>query len=280
MKFLEAFGRLFTMRWFTILLAIPPLYAQDALEIVRKSLDRDIANFESQKDYTYKQREEDRELDKDGKLKKTESNTTEVLILGGRPYEKLIEKNGKPLSEKDARKEQESMDKELEKRSHISESEKQKLEKRRLENRKFLNELPQAFTFHLLGTEPVSGKPAWIIDAEPKSGFQPKDTRARILSKMRGRIWVDQGEYQWVRVEAQVLDTISLGLALFRISPGGKVIFEQKRVNDEVWLPAHAIIRADARLGYVRKLHEEVELTFSDYKKFQTDSRIVATDAK
>jgi hypothetical protein len=263
-----------------VFLATAPVWPQDALEIVRKSLDRDISNFEHLKNYTYQQREEDRQYDKDGKLKKTESETTEVLILGGRPYEKPVAKNDKPLSEKDARKEQEAMDKELERRSHLSEAEKQKLEKRRAENRKFLSEIPDAFNFRLAGQEEVSGKPAWVIEAEPKPGFRAKDLRAKILSKVRGKFWVDQGEYQWVKVEAEVLDTISLGLALFRIAPGGSVTFEQTRINDEVWLPAHARIHADARIGYVKKIRTQIDLNYSDYKKFQTDSRIVATEAK
>jgi len=281
MKFAAAMRRLERMARFSIfLLAALPAFPQDALEIVRKSLDRDIANFEHLKNYTYRQREVDRTFSKDGKLNKTESETTEVLILGGRPYEKLIERNDKPLSEKEARKEQEAMDKEVARRSNLSEAEKQKLEKRRLENRKFLSEIPDAFTFHLVGEQTVSGKKAWAIQATPKPGFHPKDIRARILSKMRGTIWVDEGEYQWVKVDAEVLDTISLGLALFRISPGGRIVFEQTRVNDEVWLPAHAQFRIDGRLGYIKSLHSEVELNYSDYRKFQTDSRIIASEPK
>jgi len=263
-----------------VVLTALPVFPQDALEIVHKSLDRDISNFEHLKNYTYQQREEDRQYEKDGKLKKTESETTEVLILAGRPYEKLIAKNDKPLSEKDARKEQAEMDKEIAKRSNLSESEKQKLEKRRAENRKFLREIPDAFTFRLAGEEQVSGKRAWVIVAEPKPNFHAKDLRAKILSKLRGKIWVDQSEYQWVKVEAEVLDTISIGLALFRIAPGGHLTFEQTRVNDEVWLPAHALFHADARIGYIKKMHGEVELNYSDYKKFQSDSRIVSSEVK
>jgi hypothetical protein len=267
------------VRWILIFALALPGWGQ-AMEIIRKSLDRDIANFEHLKNYTYQQREEDRQYGKDGKLKKTESETTEVLILAGRPYEKLIARNDKPLSERDAKKEQESMDKELAKRSQLSESDKQKLEKRRRENRKFLNEIPDAFTFRFAGEEEVSGKPAWVIEAEPRPNYRAKDLRAKILTKLRGKIWVDQAEYQWVKVDADVLDTISLGLALFRIAPGGHLTFEQTRVNDEVWLPAHAKIRADARLAYVRSMHAEIELKYSDYKKFQTDSRIVAAEVK
>ena len=48
------------------------------------------------------------------------------------------------------------------------------------------------------------------------------------------------------------------------------------RVNDEVWLPSRATIRADARVIYLKKLREEMDITYRDYHKFQTDSRMVA----
>jgi len=47
-----------------------------------------------------------------------------------------------------------------------------------------------------------------------------------------------------------------------------------------VWLPAHALFHADARIGYIKKMHGEVELNYSDYKKFQSDSRIVSSEVK
>ena len=257
-----------------------PTTGPDADAIIRKSVARDFFNFDSIKNYTYAEREEDREYDGNGKLKKTESETDEVLILGGRPYEKRVAKNDKPLSEGDARHEQEKMDKELEKREHMSDADRAKVEKEREEERAYLREIPDAFDFRLLGEEEISGKPAWIIQADPKPGYRPKDSKAKLLTKVRGKIWIDQGEYHWVKMEAQVLDPISFGFGLFRVAQGGILHFEQKRVNDEVWLPTHIFIRGDARLGYVKKVHAEIEITYRDYRKFQTDSRIVSVDDK
>jgi hypothetical protein len=256
------------------------VHGQSAVDIIKRSIDRDFDNFEHQKNYTYQEREQDREFDAKGAVTKTETETDEILILGGRPYEKLIAKNDKPLSEKDARKEQEKMDRELTRRRNLTDAEKAKAEKRRAENRKFLRQLPEAFTFRLEGEESISGKPAWVIDAEPKPGFKPASMQAKLLSKVRGKIWVDKGEYQWVKAEGEVLDTISLGLALFRLAPGGKIQFEQTRVNDEVWLPAHILIRADARVAYVKKIRTEIEVNYKDYRKFQSDSKIVSVEEK
>jgi len=267
------------MRILIGILATTCVYAQtpDAREIIRKSVDRDFYDFSKVKDYTYTEYEVDREYDAKGNLKKTETTTDEVLILGGRPYEKLIAKDDKPLDEKKAKKEQEEMDKELVKREHMSDRDKVKLEKERAEERAYLREIPDAFDFKIVGEDTVSGKPTWVIEATPRSAYKVKDSKANLLLKIRGKVWIDQAEYRWVKVEAEALQGLSFGLGLFKIEPGGTFTFEQTRVNDEVWLPTRLFIRGQARLAYVKKLRVEAEITYRDYKKFQTDSRIVPT---
>src|SRR5579864_2880919 len=108
------------MRWLFALLCgtLALAQTQDPREIVRRSVQRDYLNFERLKDYTYTQRNEERTYDKYGHLQKTETETFDILILGGHDYEKLIARNDKPLPEKEARKEQEKMDQEIGRREH------------------------------------------------------------------------------------------------------------------------------------------------------------------
>jgi hypothetical protein len=179
--------------------------------------------------------------------------------------------------EKKAKKEQDEMDKELAKREHMSDHDKAKLEKERAEERAYLREIPDAFDFKIVGEDTVSGKPAWVIEATPIAGYKFKDSKAKILLKIHGKVWIDQSEYRWVKVEAEALDGFSFGLGLLKIEPGGSFTFEQTRVNDEVWLPSRVYFRGEARLAYVKKMRAEVEVTYRDYKKFQTDSRILPT---
>ena len=108
-------------------------------------------NFENRKNYTYQERTEIREYNGSGKLFKTDIVTKEILILEGQPYEKLIARNDKPLSEKDAAKEQKKLDKEVEKRRNQSKSEKARLEKERLEDQKYMREFTEAFDFRAIG---------------------------------------------------------------------------------------------------------------------------------
>jgi hypothetical protein len=250
----------------------------DPLEIVRRSVEQDRLNFRRANDYSYVQHTEQRELDEQGRVRKVESRTFDVIVIDGEPYQKLIARNGKPLGEAEARKEQEKLDRELARRRNEDPARRSRRlseeEKRRMEGREFAREIPEAFRFRLAGEDRLEGRPVWIIDAEPKPGYRGKAKRADLLSKFRGRLWIDPQDYQWVRVEAETIAPVRFGWVLARLDPGAKMVFEQRRVHDEVWLPSRAHIQLSARLALVRKLRGEVEVLWRDYRKFRTDSRI------
>jgi len=249
--------------------------APNATDIIRHSVDRDAYNFERFKNYTFLERMEERRYGRNGGLSSKEIETYEFMVLGDRPYGRLVERDDKPLSAKEARKEQDKLDKEQSKRQRESPSDKAKEDKDRAEQRAYLREIPEAFNLTVQGTEQIGGRPVWVISAQPKPGYKPKLKRADLLTKLRGKIWVDQADYQWVKAEVEVVNPISFGLGLIKLAAGAILNFEQVRVNEEVWLPSHIGIRADARVAYLRKLREEVDITYRDYKKFQADSRIV-----
>jgi hypothetical protein len=48
------------------------------------------------------------------------------------------------------------------------------------------------------------------------------------------------------------------------------------RVNDEVWLPKRIEAKASARLALVKKYRIESDTSFSNYRKFQVESRVVS----
>jgi len=258
-----------------LFLAAAAAGAQDAAEILRRSIEHDAANIELLKNYTFVERNEERTYDGSGRLKSRESETYEILILEGRPWGKQIERNDKPLDAKDARREQEKLDRELAKRKRETDRDPDREDKDTIQSRRFLREVPQAFVLSIDGVEQIDGRPVWVISATPRAGYRPKLPHGDVLTKVRGKIWIDQAEYQWVKVDAEAIAPLSFGLGLLRLAPGGSLHFEQTRVNDEVWLPSKAEIRADARVAYVRKLRAEMDIQYRDYKKFQSDSRIL-----
>lgn len=255
---------------------------REAQEIVRKSLEKDRFNSDRARDYTYVQRVEERELDANGRVNRTKASTFDVLRLGGRPYRRLIAKDDRPLTGEEARKVGEKFEREVEKRRREGEGERrarlEEEEKSRREERSILNEIPEAFTFRLEREEKVDGLPVWVIEAQPKAGYRGKAKRWELLTKFRGRLWIAQGDYQWVKVEAETIAPVSFGWVLARLQPGARLTFEQQRVNAEVWLPSRATTKVDARVALFKKYRAEVDVRWKEYRKFQAESRVVGAE--
>ena len=151
-----------------------------------------------------------------------------------------------------------------------------KQEKRKTEERQFVAEVQRAYDFQLVGEDCVDGIETYVIDADPKPGYQPANRRARILSKLRGIFWIAKDDYAWVKLEAETIDKVSFGLFLFKLNKGAKLQFEQTRVNDEVWLVDTFRVRFKARLGLVKAFNSEFVSTFSNFRKFTASSRVVS----
>ena len=149
-------------------------------------------------------------------------------------------------------------------------------ERDRENNRKFVTEVADAYSFRLAGTEWVGGRETWMIDGEPRPEFVPHMKDAKYLSKFHGRVWIDKADLQLAKMDVECLDTISFGLFLARFHKGSRFMLEQTRVNDEVWLPAHVAAKVDVRLGLVKNFDVNLEQTFRDYKKFRSSSRVIA----
>jgi hypothetical protein len=246
---------------------------------IRKVAEKDLENDKKQRDYTYLEREEEHKMDGKGKVKSTESHTREIVMIYDKQVERLIAKNDKPLSTKDAAKEEERIQKIIDKRAHESEEERKKRlakeEKDREEGRKFETEIADAYNFRLVGIEQLNGRDAYVVDADPRPGYQPHLKDARFLPKFRFRAWIDKAETQLVKINAECIDTISWGLFLARLHKGSTVVYETTRVNDEVWLPKHVAAKVDARVALLKNFNMDIDVTYRDYKKFRTDAKIV-----
>lgn len=251
----------------------------DARAVVSRSVEKDRMNFSRANDYNYVEHREERALDKSGRVQKIEARTWDVLVIDGRLYKRLIAKNGRTLEGEEAKKEQAKLDRELARRTAENEEERRKKaseeEKRRMEGRAFAAEIPDAFVFTLAGEERIGGRAVWIIDAVPKPGYRGKTKRWELLAKLKGRLWIGQEDYQWVRVEAETVAPVRFGWVLAKLDRGARLTFEQRRVNGEVWLPSRAHIEVSGRLALVKKLRARLDVEWRDYRKFRADSRMV-----
>jgi hypothetical protein len=248
-------------------------------ELFRVVAEKDIENQKRERDYTYIDREVQNKLNGNGQTKSTEIKTYEILRIAGEQVRRLIAKDDKPLDGKDAAKEEEKIQKIIDKRKNESEEQRKKREEKeekdREDGRKFVKEVADAYNFTLVGSELVGGREAWIIDGEPRPGFEPHMKDARFLSKFHGRVWIDKTDLQLSRMDIEAIDTVSVGWVLARVHKGSRFMLEQARVNDEVWLPRHVTYKFDARLALVKGFKIDGEDMYRDYKKFSASSKIV-----
>ena len=251
----------------------------DPREIVRRSVEADQRNTKLAKNYTYQERIVEKRLNKDGRAKKQEIKTYDISILYGEPYRRLIQRDDRPLKEDEAKKEEEKLNKFIAKFKDETPKDREKrlaeADKRREDQRAFAREIVDAYNFRLLGEGQVDGRGVFVIEAIPRPDFKPKQPRAELLSKFRGKIWIDKNEYQWVKMQAETIDTVSFGFFLFRLHKGSTLSFEQTRVNEEIWLPRHIAVDASARVALMMNAQFQQETSFSNYRKFVTDSRIL-----
>lgn len=248
-------------------------------QLIRTTADHDMANDKKQRDYTYVERQEDRRVDGKGQVKSTEIKTYDVMEIYGEQVQKLISKDDKPLSEKDAKKEDEKIQKLIDKREKESAADRekrlQKEEKDREDARKFVGEVADAYSFRFLGMETLDGRENYLIDAEPRPDYKAHLKEAKILPKFRFRAWIDKDEVQWRKLDIECIDTVSFGLFLLRVHKGSRIVIEQTRVNDEVWLQKHIALNADFRLALLKNFDFNVDITDRDYKKFGSDTKII-----
>jgi len=253
--------------------------AQDARKIVEKTVNRDRRNYRELQSWTYKVSDRIEKIDRSGRTKDVETTLDEVLYLGGKPYIHALEKNGKPLPPKDAAKEQAKLDKATAEASRLTEEERQKrereTEKQREKDREMLQYLPDAYRFMLLGGDVINGRAAWRIRAEPAPHYSGK--YGFLLKNLEGTLWIDKEDDQFVKGDIHAIKGFSIGLFLASVAEGSRLYFENIRLSDGLWVSHRAGFEGSARV-LIRHIRENEELQFSDFRKFQTDSRIVPSE--
>ena len=261
-----------------------------ASEIIDRSLAKYRENLDIQRNYIFRQREVNQELDGKEQVKKTEVHTYEVFMpCKGDWYEKLVEKNDKPLSDGDQKKESEKLDKycaeqkkheeehqrDLEKwkEKHADDGQPPPLDKEERDEREIADGVKKVYNFTLDGEEQRDGRQVYIVSAEPNPAYKPDKRWEHLLAKMRGKLWIDAADFQVVKVEADLFDDFHVGLFLFKLNKGAHFEFEQARINGETWLPSREYLKGSGRVTFVTGRFQQ-NTTYSDYRKFRTDTKI------
>lgn len=232
--------------------------------------------------YTCRLTQIERKHDGDGRVKETVTRVYEVTPVGDRAVERLVSVNGKELTASELEKEDRRVQKEVEELIKQREKQEQKKEKARARGEKEKEDDDDVTILDFLRIcevtsvrrEMFRGHEVIAFDFEPRKGFKPKSRAEDIVSKLAGTVWVDEEARQIARLEARLTNSFKLaGGLLASISPSSAFVFEQDKVDGEVWLPSYGEANISARVMLFAKFNRSMQRSYSDYKKYQIDSR-------
>jgi hypothetical protein len=240
--------------------------------------------------YTCRLVEIERKHDGDGRVKETETRAYEVTPLGTRSVERLMSVNGKELSASEREKEDKRVQKEVEEIVKRREKKEQKEERARAKGAKEkkdddddveIKDFLRISEITSVRREMFQGHEVIAFDFEPRKGFKPKNRGEDIVNKLAGTIWVDETAQQVARLEARLTDSYKIGGGMLAsIGASTAFSFEQQKIGDEVWLPSSMEANISARVLLLAKFNRSVERRYSEYKKYQIDSKYDLTKPK
>lgn len=229
--------------------------------------------------YSYTELRIDRGIDDSGALVEKGSEKRFLTFYKGYRINRLIEKNGKPLSASDQADEDRDVQKQV-----------GEIEKRIAANEKRIgsgavgqpNGEGQRITISdaLKGSELVDprrerfkGRDVIVFGYRPDPAFKPKTRNEKLFALCTGTVWVDTVTKQVVRLEAVL--TGSAGNFIAKAKRGASFTLDNELVNDEIWLPSRADIDLSIKILFAG-ININYLIKYGDYRKFSTE----VTDSK
>jgi hypothetical protein len=261
----------------------PPALAERPLPQVRDlvlDVERNQQAAEAaRRDYTYHIHEEDQELDGKGNIKKTTTTDSESVTIRGVRVDRVTARDGRPLNADEQRKENEKIDKEVEKDTERRE----KLADKGKETDSRGDELiPASRILQLLVfTNPrrveFNGRPAIAADFTGDPNAKTRNPGESIIRDLTGTVWFDEQDRVIAHAEGRFLNDFKIGGGLVAdVKKNSSFEATFSKVNDEVWLPKDIEGQGRLRFLLVAGFSGRMRLTVSDYRKFRSSSSIVS----
>lgn len=222
---------------------------------------RAIASAERQakelENYSCAVREESYEYNSDGSVKKKHWTLKDRFFINGRSIGHVLERDGKPLNEGEAKREQERVDKLVKKYSSEKHADKDEQE---MEHQ--LDVFLKAQRFSNGHREQRDGRSIVVYDLSGDPNFKPKKVEERAIQALSGRIWVDEELGMLQEMKLQTDRDIKIAGGIANLHKGFQLHVVQQRQPDGVWLEKLAEGSGDARALFMRqrfRFHEETD---------------------
>jgi hypothetical protein len=231
-----------------------------------------------QKDYLYRSVVTGVQVDGHGSVKKTETYEYDVFWLEGVQVRRLVKKEGKELSAEEQKKESDQIDKEVSKAKErrAKADAKGKETDSRGEELLTVSRLLELGSFTKARREPLNGRDVIAVDFTGDPKAKTKNRFEDIVRDMAGTAWIDEQDKVLVKAQGHFIDNFKVGAGLLvNIQKGTNFEMEQRKINDEVWLPATFEGQGSFRFLLFAGMNGTLRMVDSDYRKFKATSTIL-----
>jgi len=231
-------------------------------EIVRRSAQATQQDWQRAPKFDYC------ELDQAGK----EHRTYQVSMIEGSPYSRLVAVNGQALPTQawDAEAKKQAAEA-LGRKNETADQHRKRVaqyERERKQNELLLGDFADAMNFSLAGSATIDKHDTYVLDAKPKPSYVPKTAETKVLTGMKGTLWVDHESFRWAKAQAEAFRPVSIEGFLARVEPGTRFELEEEPVGDAAgtWLMSHLVVNAHARILFVFSKSSIEDSVYFNYK--------------
>jgi len=236
----------------------------DVTAIVQGSVQNTKADWEAAPEYSFT------EHDLITNHGKRTDKSYEVVMIDGSPYHKLLAINGRQLTPAQTAAENTKLQREEARRQKETPGQRQRriaqYRKQRHQDQMLMLEMVKAFDFKMVGEDTIDGRRCFELAATPRPDYRPPTRDTKVLKGMRGTMWIDEEQTQWVRVQAEVFRPVAFGLFFVHVRPGTQFLLEQRPVQGNIWLPSHFYTKVNANVLFFSRQSTDDE-AYSQYRK-------------
>jgi hypothetical protein len=235
--------------------------------LIRQVVVQQRASWATIRQYTYRTSSSVQELDSQGAAKKTTIKELETICVDVGCFPKLMTIDGKPVSDKAMKRQNDYIDsvvawrRDSKEKTAAGQSPPPPLKIKEPEDMEdensfcaffvenFLQFGPQLGMFSNLRRVEFHGRQTIIMDYLGNPHAKSPNLMTGVFRSLAGTVWVDEQDRALVRIEGRVIEDYKVGGGLLAdIHKGATLQMEWTKVNDEVWLPAAFNARGSARL--------------------------------
>ncbi len=226
------------------------LYAQDPRNLVRRAVQSEMAA--ARDDHSlWRYRDEQREI------------RTVSIVVGttAGSVKRAIERDGRPLTDAEARAEEERVQQFIHDPSKLLKQKKDAAadDKNAAE---LLQMLPDAFTWKTAAETAETITLAF----EPDPSFHPPDMQSRVLGAMAGDLVVDKKQQRIRTIRGKLTQDVLIGYGMLgRLKGGGTFLVERREVKPGLWQITETHVHIDGKALFFKTIGQQQDEVSTDF---------------